>query len=62
MYHQQRCVEQYETSFQNRRKVYIMDEHLHRCVDMLNTNEVSVRNSAAYLLLKFCEKILHSFQ
>lgn len=37
-----------------------MDEHLHRCVDMLNTNEVSVRDNARYLLLKFCEKILHS--
>lgn len=37
-----------------------MDERLRHYVDMLNENEISIRNNAGCVLLKLCEKILHS--
>lgn len=36
-----------------------MDEHLHRYVNMLNENEITIRNNAGCVLSRLCEKILH---
>lgn len=36
-----------------------MDERLRYYVDMLNENEISIRNNAGCILSKLCEKILH---